>query len=56
MEAIEQAQLLDRHSVRDRAARQFDSDRIVDSLITAVNRARPVHLLADSHLDSPPAK
>ena len=40
MEAIEQAQSLDRHSVRDRAARQFDTDRIVDSIITAVNMAR----------------
>jgi hypothetical protein len=39
MEAIEQAQALDRHSVRDRAAVQFDSDRIVDSIITAVNMA-----------------
>ena len=40
MEAIEQAQAMDRHSVRDRAAREFDSDRIVDSIITAVNKAR----------------
>ena len=40
MEAIEEAQALDRHSVRDRATRQFDSDRIVDSIITAVNKAR----------------
>ena len=40
MEATEQAQSMDRHSVRDRAAREFDSDRIVDSIITAVNKAR----------------
>ena len=40
MDAIEQAQALDRHSVRDRAAEQFDTDRIVDSIITAVNKAR----------------
>ena len=40
LEAIEQAQALDRHSVRDRAAQQFDTDRIVDSIITAVNKAR----------------
>ena len=40
MEAIEQAQAMDRHSVRDRAAEQFDTDRIVDSIITAVNTAR----------------
>ena len=40
MEAIEQAQAMDRHSVRDRAAEQFDTDRIVDSVITAVNKAR----------------
>ena len=38
MEAIEQAQTLDRHSVRDRAAEEFDSDRIVDSIITAGDR------------------
>jgi hypothetical protein len=36
MEAIEQAQSMDRHSVRDRAAQQIDCDRIVDSIITAV--------------------
>jgi hypothetical protein len=41
MEAIEQAQAMDRHSVRKRAARKFDTDRIVDSIITAVNKARP---------------
>ena len=40
MEAIEQAQSMDRHSVRDRAAEEFDTDRIVDSIITAVNTAR----------------
>ncbi len=40
MDALEQAQTLDRYSVRDRAADQFDSDRIVDSIITAVNKAR----------------
>ena len=38
MEAIEQAQAMDRHSVRDRAAEQFDAGRIVDSIITAVNK------------------
>ena len=40
MAAIEQAQALDRHSVRERAAREFDTDRIVDSIITVVNNAR----------------
>jgi hypothetical protein len=40
MEAIEQAQSMDRHSVRDRAAEEFDTDRIVGSIITAVNTAR----------------
>jgi hypothetical protein len=40
MEAIEQAQAMDRHSVRDRAAEEFDSERIVDSIITALNTAR----------------
>ena len=39
MEAIEQAQALDRHSVRDQAAREFDTDQIVDSIIAAVNKA-----------------
>jgi hypothetical protein len=33
MEAIEQAQALDRHVVRDRAAEEFDTDRIVDSVV-----------------------
>jgi len=40
MEAIEQAQAIDRHSVRDRAAEEFDIDRIVDAVVTAVNMAR----------------
>jgi hypothetical protein len=40
MEAIEQAKAMDRPSVRDRAAEEFDSDRIVDSIITAVNTDR----------------
>jgi hypothetical protein len=40
MEAIEEAQKLDRHSVQDRAAEQFGSERIVDRIITAVNKAR----------------
>ena len=39
MEAIEHAQSMDRHSVRDRAAEEFDTDRIVDSIINAVNMA-----------------
>ena len=38
MEAIEQAQAMDRQSVRDRAAWQFDTDRMMDSIITAVNK------------------
>jgi hypothetical protein len=33
MEAIEQAQTLDRHSVRDRAAEQFGTTRITDQVI-----------------------
>ena len=40
LEAIHHAQSMDRHSVRDRADRQFDTDRIVDSIITAVDMAR----------------
>jgi hypothetical protein len=40
MEAIEEVQSLDRHGVRDRAAEEFDTERIVDSIITAVNMAR----------------
>ena len=35
MEAIEQAQSMDRHSVRGRAAEEFDTDRIVGSIICA---------------------
>jgi hypothetical protein len=40
MEAIEKAQTMDRHSVWDRAAEEFDTDRIVDSIIAAVDKAR----------------
>jgi len=40
MDAVEQAQELDRHSVRDRAAEQFDNDRAVDSVIAAVDTVR----------------
>jgi hypothetical protein len=40
MEAIEKAQAMDRHSVWERAAEQFDADRIVDNIITAVNKVR----------------
>ena len=40
MEAIEQAQAMDRHRLRDRAAGDFDSDRIVDSVITLLDTAR----------------
>lgn len=40
MEAISQAQAMDRHCVRDRGAVEFNSDWIVDSVITAVDIAR----------------
>ena len=40
LEAIEQAQSFDRYSVRDLAAEQFETDQIVDNVITAVNKAR----------------
>jgi hypothetical protein len=40
MEAIEQAQSMDRHSVRERSAEEFDTNRSLDSIITAVNKAR----------------
>lgn len=40
MEAIEGAHAMDRHSVRARAAEEFETERIVDSIITAVNKAR----------------
>ena len=40
MEAIEQAQSMDRHSVRDRAAEQFDTARIADSVIESLHTAR----------------
>jgi hypothetical protein len=39
IEAFEQAQSTDRQCVRERAAEEFDTDRIVDSIITAVNKA-----------------
>jgi hypothetical protein len=40
MEAIEQAQALDRHSVRERAAEEFDSDQIVAAVITGLHSLR----------------
>ena len=40
MEAIEEAQGMDRHSVRDQAAEQFDNDRIVDDVITPLHAVR----------------
>ena len=39
---------MDHHGVRDRAAEQFDTDRILDNVITAVNTVR----LAGRHCDS----
>jgi hypothetical protein len=36
MEAIEEAQSMDRHSVRDRAAEEFDTGRMVSSLVEAL--------------------
>jgi hypothetical protein len=42
MEAIEQAQAMDRHSVRDRAAKDFDSARIVDLLLDDLEQLRAV--------------
>ena len=38
MEAIDQAQAMDRHSVRDRAGEEFDSDRMqaFDGVTTAL--------------------
>jgi hypothetical protein len=40
IEAIEQPQSMDRHGVRKRAALEFDSDRIVDSVIASLHAAR----------------
>lgn len=39
MEALEPSQSLDRHSVWDRACEKCATDRIVESVITAVNKA-----------------
>ncbi len=39
MEAIEQAQEMDRQIVRERAAEVFDTERIVDSVIAALHTA-----------------
>lgn len=36
MEAIEEAHSLDRHGVRERAAEEFDTDRIVDCVVQAL--------------------
>jgi hypothetical protein len=38
MEAIEQPQSMDRHSMRDRAAEQFDTDGIVGIVIEALRK------------------
>jgi hypothetical protein len=40
MEAIEQAQSMDRHRVRERAAEQSDTERIIDDVITDLHVAR----------------
>jgi hypothetical protein len=40
MEAIEQAQAMDRHSVRERAAERFATHRIIDDLVSTLNTAR----------------
>ena len=40
MKAIEEAQTLDRHSVRNWAADQFDTARIVEGLIASLQTAR----------------
>lgn len=40
MEAIEEAQSLDRQCVRERAAEEFTTERIAGSILTAVNTAR----------------
>jgi hypothetical protein len=39
IEAIEQAQTLDRHSVRERATVEFDTGTMVDSIITSAKNA-----------------
>jgi len=39
MEAIEQAQSMERYSVRDRAAEEFDTDRIVGDVVAALHSA-----------------
>ena len=40
IEAIEEAQAMDRQRVRERAAREFDTDRIVDSAIASLSSVR----------------
>ena len=40
MEAIEEARSMDRHRVRDRAASEFDTDRIMDAVITYLHTSR----------------
>ena len=37
MEAIEQAQAMDRESVRNVAATEFDTERIVDTIVEALS-------------------
>ena len=38
--AIEQAQAMDRHSVRDRATELFDTERIMADVVTPLNTAQ----------------
>jgi hypothetical protein len=40
MESIKQARALDRHGVRGLSVVEFDTDRIVDSIIAAMNTVR----------------
>ena len=39
IEAMEETQSQNRHSLRDRAARQFDEDRIVKSILAQMSNA-----------------
>lgn len=40
-ESIQQARAMDRHCVRERAAEEFNSTRVVDSVIVALRSASP---------------
>jgi len=48
MEPIEKAQAMDRHSLRDRAVEEFNTDLILDTVIESLDNARLAEITARS--------